>query len=87
MRKRKKSNLGQNSHDKLVMTREEIGNLIKKELKLQNKDQTQLANELDMDYSMINSTINVGGKWSFQTMNKILDHLGIVANLRVPIDD
>ena len=69
------------------MTRQEIGELIKKELKLQDKDQKQLAEELKLDYTMINGTVKARAKWSFSTMNKILDHLKIVASLRVPIDE
>jgi len=90
MRNGKTPNLEQSfpAHQKdETMTRQEIGELIKKELKLQGKDQKQLAEELNLDYTMINGTVNASAKWSFSTMNKILDHLELVASLRVPIDE
>ncbi len=90
MRNRKTPNLEQSftrHQNEKTMTRQEIGELIKKELKLQDKDQKQLAEELNLDYTMINGTVNASAKWSFSTMNKILDHLKLVASLRVPIDE
>ena len=88
MHSNKKGILGASNNDKTkAMTKKEIGEAIKKELKLQNLSQVELSRRIDRHPTIVNDTINANSKWSYGTLVLILEELNLKVYMALPPKD